>query len=457
MSPRTLDEARAANEAARTKADADPVAMAERLAVLPWLADRLNAWPDPWDEDDPIPPNVEGPDGKARVHPAWRASAATAHLAQVRNADRFDVPNPEGFRQQAARWAVAALADVPETPDSTSGLSLLAAAVERLPVEIEANDRPDPLFPGLMLPRRTWEGRNGKAEALFALQQRSAAARGFLPDLAPGEVDGEAPPARSLPLELWDLAEGGSMRRGRGAPLAARVFVDTVLDVGVDRWGQSSARGVTLPPERFPDFLRRLFPDTWRRWDRRRLPALLEALERVDAARIGYDMIGPDGKPGGAARKVVAVVDKPRTGKRDDWVRFAVHLLPTVKTADAVLLDRPALRRAGTDSAPAWRLVLSLSADWTRPGKTRRPVGRGRHWLQRRGWDAYDRVTDAQLVAMAFPKGGEVLAGVAYRKRLQRARKALDYLAGRGFCEWRRDGKGWRIRPGPKWVGWATT
>ena len=237
--------------------------------------------------------------------------------------------------------------------------------------------------------------------------------------------------------------------------MAARVFVDTVLDVGVERWDLSAARGVTLPPERFPAFLQRLFPDTWQRWDRRRFGALLAALERVDAARIGYDMSGPDGKPGGAARKVVAVVDKPRTGKRDDWVRFAVHLPPTVKAADAVLLDRIALRRAGTDSAPAWRLVLSLSADWNRPGKSRRPVGRGRHWLQRRGWNAYDPVTNAQLVAMAFPKGGEVSQS-GFRSRLQRARKALGYLDARGFCEVKRDGKGWRIRPGAKWVGWAT-
>ena len=43
---------------------------------------------------------------------------------------------------------------------------------------------------------------------------------------------------------------------------------------------------------------------------------------------------------------------------------------------------------------------------------------------------------------MAFPKGGEVLSRSGFRSRVQRARKALDYLAGQGFCEARRDGKG---------------
>ena len=453
MTPRTLEEARKRNEAARTKADADPVGVAERLTVLSWLADRLDAWPDPW-AMDPTPPV----DPKAAE---WWASESRTYLFHLSpdfealaERSRVSATERKAMRAESAGRLIEALAALPEAPDSESGLSLLAAA---RPVEIEANDRDDPLLPGLILPRRTWRGRNGKPKALFALEQRSAAAKGFLPDMAPGEVDGEAPPATSLPLELWDLAEGGSMRRGRGAPLAGRVFVDTVLDVGVERWDQSAARGVTLPPERFPDFLQRLFPDTWQSWDRRRFGALLEAMERVDSARIGYDMIGPDGKPGGAARKVVAVVDKPRTGKRDDWVRFAVHLPPTVKAADAVLLDRPALRRAGTDSAPAWRLVLSLSADWNRPGKARRPVGRGRHWLQRRGWDAYEPLTDAQLVAMAFPRGGEVLSRSGFRSRLQRARKALAYLADCGFCEVKRDGKAWRVRSGPKWVGWRNT
>ena len=163
-----------------------------------------------------------GPDGKPRIRPAWIAASARASLVQARHGVegwRGAVRDPEAFMSSAARHAVDKLADLIEAPDSISGLSLLAAAVERLPVEIEANDRPDPLLPGLIL-SRTWEGRKGRAEALFALQQRSAAAKGFLPDMAPGEVDGEAPSATSLPLELWDLAEGSRWpaqpHQGRG-------------------------------------------------------------------------------------------------------------------------------------------------------------------------------------------------------------------------------------------------
>ena len=404
-----------------------------------------------WDGTDP-----------AQLWARWPVAMRTAWTATESGARRLrrgedGPPGVEWIRGSLAGPLAVSRRWIEADPDTRPAhpLAPIVKAWQKRRVEIEANKRDDPLFPGLILPRRTWEGRNGEAEVLFALRRRSAAAKGFLPDMAPGEVDGEAPPATSLPLELWDLSAGKAAGGRHGAPLAGRVFVDTVLDVGVERWDVSAARGVTLPPERFPDFLQRLFPDTWQSWDRRRFGALLEALERVNSARIGYDMIGPDGKPGGAGRKVVSVVDEPRTGKRDDWVRFAVHLPPTVKTADAVLLDRPALRRAGTKTAAAWRLVLSLSADWNRPGKARRPVGRGRHWLQRHGWDAYDPRTDAQLVAMAFPRGGEVLSRLAFRKRLQRARNALGYLAGCGFCEVKRDGKGWRIRPGPKWAGWS--
>ena len=108
------------NADALTAADADPVAFAERLAVLPWLTERLNEWPDPLDSDggEQIPPTVDG--GK-RVHPAWLASAAVAHLAQVRADWTGTLRNPEGFRLQAARWAVEKLANLPEAPDSDSG------------------------------------------------------------------------------------------------------------------------------------------------------------------------------------------------------------------------------------------------------------------------------------------------------------------------------------------------
>ena len=146
-----MSDTKTANAEALAAVNADPVAMAERLAVLPWLADRLAEWPDPWESN--TPPTVDGPDGP-RVHPAWLAGGAGDHLAQVRIADRMGVRNPEGLRRNAARWAVDKLADLPEAKDSTSGLSLLAAAVERLPKPVKRHRASDVRYPSALVQTR---------------------------------------------------------------------------------------------------------------------------------------------------------------------------------------------------------------------------------------------------------------------------------------------------------------
>ena len=107
----------------------------------------------------------------------------------------------------------------------------------------------------------------------------------------------------------------------------------------------------------------------------------------------------------------------------------------------------------GVVSYPAYRLGISLSADWNQPGKTRRPApGKASHFLQVRDASRYPVVSDARLVAMTFPVG--TVSGSAYRMRLQRARRALEWLVGRGFAQEVRLPNGRRIIPGPKWTGW---
>ena len=86
----------------------------------------------------------------------------------------------------------------------------------------------------------------------------------------------------------------------------------------------------------------------------RRVEAELDALYSLTApsARISWE----DPETGrGAARLIVVPVDIPRSGRRDDWIRFEVHLPPGSERG--ALVDRLALRQAGTASAAAYRLA----------------------------------------------------------------------------------------------------
>ena len=329
----------------------------------------------------------------------------------------------------------------------------LVKAWQNRPIELERrNERDDALFPESMLSPKTV--RKGMAVPPPVVQQRGS----WLPNLALGEVHRDVGPPPFLPSGLWDLAEGGRTACSmRGAPLAARIFVNVVLDVERERWDQAALRGVNLPGQRLGDFLRRLYPANEAgkiHWDKRRLPHLLEAFELLERPLTRVAWFDPETGDGGT-RRVVVPLDVPRRGKMNDWVRFAVYLPPGSK--EGPLIDRIALKLAGAKTAAGWRLLLSLAADWRRPGKCRRPLRRGKHWVQRKTWDAYDVVMDSTLVAMAFPSTDQNLSPSGRRSRVSRAKKALAYLEEIGYAEVRQDGIGRRIRPGRSWVGWTNS
>ena len=147
--------------------------------------------------------------------------------------------------------------------------------------------------------------RNDRRAGLFSPAIWAATRQGtkdqfdLFPGFGPGEAQGPIVPA--LPLALYDLGGSGAMTRGGpgAAPLALRIFVETVLSANGP--GNSRARQrdapLPLPPQRFGDWLATLYPVSaeWRR---------------------------------GAARLIVVPVDIPRSGRRDDWIRFEVHLPP---------------------------------------------------------------------------------------------------------------------------------
>ncbi len=309
----------------------------------------------------------------------------------------------------------------------------------------EANERPDPTMPAplIMVDRKSRLARLYSPPGHLVTRDDGQA---YFPGFAPGEKWGSKLPC--LPLALYDLGKHNVERRGRGAPLALRLFVEAVLNVPMCYW--SEPNGVRLPAMRLRHMLPWLYGDgakeyrPSRHWPR--LHAAFRALES-DAARIPWE----DPKTGyGGARRVVTPVDIPREGRLDDWVRFGVHMPPGSNKGP--LIDRDALRVAGLNSAPAYRMALALSFMWHDTGRLRVPVDRRkRQWAQTRKERRYSPVSEDELIWMAYPVERNLTAG-ARRKQLQRAREALEFLTDIGFAKASEFGG---IMPGSSWAGWG--
>lgn len=205
-------------------------------------------------------------------------------------------------------------------------------------------------------------------------------------------------PSPALPLALYDLGAGPTISPGRGAPLALRMFVESVLSVPMQERekGQPVAMSVSLR-----EFLKWLYPartpSPAEYWPR--LMAAIEALDSWDARVPLYD---PQTKRS-ELRRVVSVGGIPRgPGALDESVRIIVDLPPGSGNGPQVSDN---LRLWGVKSAPAYRLLINLAYQWHNPGVTKVPVGRGkaRHWVQVDDPDRYSKISDADLVALTFP------------------------------------------------------
>ena len=205
-------------------------------------------------------------------------------------------------------------------------------------------------------------------------------------------------PSPALPLALYDLGAGPTISPGRGAPLALRMFVESVLSVPMQERerGQPVAMSVSLR-----EFLKWLYPTRTpspaEYWPR--LMAAVEALDSWDARVPLYD---PQTKRS-ELRRVVSVGGIPRgPGALDESVRIIVDLPPGSGNGPQVSDN---LRLWGVKSAPAYRLLINLAYQWHNPGVTKIPVGKGktRHWVQVDDPERYLMITDDDLVSLTFP------------------------------------------------------
>ena len=391
----------------------------------------------------------------------------------VRTARPDLAPSPDPARPGGVVEAVhRAWRTLPDPAGAQHPLSPLVDAWQRLSLVTVPVDR----YPGGILPASLRDVRRDHGTLPLALDH--ATPLGPEPDRETvGYLLGMEPAPSVVPpvawLTLYDLTGIGPMQtRGRGAPLAQRLFVELLTAVPRDGRKWTAAPPVTL---------RDLFAWCWPRWyDReadlmrggyarnKHLPALVRALVELDNMRIVLP-----GDRAQLARRLIRVDDLPTAGTAlDEAIPFRVRHLPGSDRGP--MFGRAAARRWGLASAPAWRSTIRLAYLWdgakgrnggariyaTRPRVLRGPGGvilgaDGRPLRDRRGavvtdWSdrravilgadgkpagdgnppAWERNPAAERLPLLGPDDLVRLAydddlGTDRRKRLMRAREAL--------------------------------
>lgn len=240
-----------------------------------------------------------------------------------------------------------------------------------------------------------------------------------------------------LPLLLYDMGAGESEggRTSPGAPLALRLFVESILSVHMaDRAGEGPL-ALQVPLRMM---LKWLYPGNRAPRPSEYWPRLIRAAEVLDSREARVPWYDSSSRLGGH-RRVVSIGDIPRGPNcLDDEVRIIVDLPPGSEVGPQVS-DR--LRYYGVRSAVAYRILLHLAYRWHNPGRTLVPVGgqgakRRQHWVRVFDPVRYDELTDDELVQMAYP----VSSTANRRQLLMQAKKWLKVLEEEGELQVK-DGK----------------
>ena len=298
-------------------------------------------------------------------------------------------------------------------------------------VPVERNRRNDRTFPARVGMIERGDSRAGRlfTPALHAADGGQLVLPGFGADVSM--------PTPALPLALYDLGVGNSAEsRGRGAPLALRLWIEAVLSVRIP--DRAIDRPVVLSIT-LRELLAKLYPGR-RPSPAEYWPRLMAAVEALESQQARIPWEDPATGKGGL-RRVVSVSNIPRgPGALDDDVRLIVDLPPGAHDGPIV---SPNLPQWGVKSAAAYRALIGLAFRWWNPGVTRRPVGRGkgRYWYQSDNPADYGgKLTDAEAIALCFPTSTR-----AERRKLAfEAWRVLRMLAAAGET---RDGNGNLLPP----------
>ena len=283
------------------------------------------------------------------------------------------------------------LAKLP-APNGPDALALLTRVVEAIPRPGRANlNRTDRILPARLAMVDHTDRRAGR---LFT-PAAHAVNRGGEQLKLPGFGLERTRITPALPLALYDLGGGSSMERGHGAPLPLRLWVESILAVGLTDRANPWPTVLEIP---LRDLLRKLYPNKRRPRPNEYWPRIMQAVEILDSTRIPWE----DPKTGkGGLQRIVNVSSIPRgPGKLDDAVQIIVTLPPGSGSGPVV---SPNLNRYGVRSAPLYRGLLNLAYLWFDPGRTRFPVRGGKHWLQVEDPERYPTITNDLLIELFYP------------------------------------------------------
>ena len=218
----------------------------------------------------------------------------------------------------------------------------------------------------------------------------------------------------SFALALYDLGVGPAETPGRGAPLAQRLWVESILAASLEDRGA----GPVLLEVPLRDLLAWLYPHGAPK-PHRYLPRLEAAIDAINTFR--YPWRDPRTGRGG---KWSAVLVQNLPTSPDDVVRLVVDLPPGSNRGPRVT---DTLRRWGVTSAAAYRGLLNLAYDWHHPGRTGF-FGRDGYWRRIYTPDAYEPLSDGDLADLFFP------ASTRKHRRLlvHEAKAMLERLAREG-------------------------
>ena len=245
--------------------------------------------------------------------------------------------------------------------------------------------------------------------------------------IMPGfEREGTVAPV--LPLVLYDLGGSEEMesKKSSAAPLALRLFVESILAVQL---GDRTGDGLVAMNVPLRVLLSWLYSSGRRPRPAEYWPRLMRAAEVLDSREARVPWL--DRKTGkGGYRRIVSIGGIPRgPNSLDDDVRIIVDLPPGSDTGPQVS-DR--LRHYGSRSAVAYRMLLHFAYRWHHPGRTLMPAKGGKRsgnrWLRVYDPSRYDFMTDDELVQMAYPLSTQRNK----RYLLQAARRWLDVLVADG-------------------------
>ena len=245
-----------------------------------------------------------------------------------------------------------------------------------------------------------------------------------LPGFEADRLSGRIP---VLPVNLYDLGvTAGESRGGRGAaPIPARMLVKLAAAPStVVRHGERfvtykitlrDLRDALYPPEYLDGRPRR------QRSVRYMWPHIHNAIKVINnEARIPI----LDQESGyGHFHHLVRINENFGRIDLDMPIGVVLDIPPEVE--GGVQLPRR-LDQWGAESAPAYRALLGLSFLWHEPGRTHAPKN-GR-WIRKTGIDAYEPMSDDDVIALAYPSSRH-----ATRRRLvRRAWEALENLETHG-------------------------